>query len=153
MANLSMKKADILAALLIFPICLYVFYESRRWPVEATIGSPTLIPRGVAACVLFAALILLYRALKGRSLPLEGRLKGKDLYRVSAVVILTGGYVFFVERLGFMGTTFLYMSLFTLVLGERRWHRLVLFAAIVPIAAYMIFNTILNVPLPRGLFR
>ncbi len=153
MANLSMKKADIVAALMIVPMCLYVFYESGKWPVEATIGTSTLIPRGVAACVLFAAGMLLFRALKGRALTLESKLEGKDLRRVSAVVILTGGYVFVVERVGFIGTTFLYILLFVWVLGERRWYRLIPIAIVVPVVAYVIFNKILNVPLPQGWFR
>jgi putative tricarboxylic transport membrane protein len=153
MVNPSMKKADILAALMIVPICLYVFYESGRWPVEATIGTPSLIPRGVAACLLFAAGMLLFRALTGRASTLESRLKGADLRRVSTVALLTGGYVFVVERVGFIGTTFLYMLLFVWVLGERRWPRLILFAIVVPLAVYVIFSTTLNVPLPQGWLR
>jgi putative tricarboxylic transport membrane protein len=153
MTNLSMKKGDILAALMIAPMCIYVFYESGRWPVETLIGSPSFIPRGVATCILFASAMLLFRALTGRALPLERRLGGADLRRVSAVAILTGVYVFVVERVGFIGTTFLYMLLFSLVLGERRWHRLVLFAIVVPAAVYTIFSTLLNVPLPKGLFK
>ena len=153
MANLSMKKGDILAALMIVPMCFCVFYESGRWPVEALIGSPSLIPRGVAVCVLFACGMLLFRALTGRALPLERRLGGADLRRVSAVAILTGVYVFVVERVGFIGTSFLYMLLFVWALGERRWHRLILFAIVVPAAAYVIFSTLLNVPLPKGFFK
>jgi hypothetical protein len=38
-------------------------------------------------------------------------------------------------------------------LGERRWVRLALFAVVVPAATYLLFDTALNVPLPRGLFR
>jgi len=153
MANLSMKKGDILAALMIAPMCFYVFYESGRWPVEALIGSPSLIPRGVATCLLFASGLLLFRALTGRALPLERRLGGADLRRVSSVAILTGVYVFAVERVGFIGTTFLYMLLFVWVVGERRWPRLILFAVVVPAAVYGIFSTLLNVPLPKGLFK
>jgi len=153
MADLSMKKGDIFVALLIVPICLYVFYESGRWPIEALIGVPSLIPRGVAACLLFASGMLLYRALTGRALLLESKLAGADLRRLSAVALLTGGYVFVVERVGFLGTTFLYMLLFALVLGERRWPRLVLFAILVPVAVYVIFSTALKVPLPQGWFQ
>jgi hypothetical protein len=45
------------------------------------------------------------------------------------------------------------MLLFALVLGERRWLRLILFAIAVPIAVYVIFCTALKVPLPQGWFR
>ena len=150
MSNLSMKKADIVAVAIVIPICLYVFYESTKWPVPALLGRPFVIPRGVATFLLVAVSILLYRALTGRSLPMENPLMGKDLRRVSLVAVLTFGYLPFVERIGFVGTTFLYMLLFAWVLGERRWLRLILFAILVPLVMYALFSTALHVPLPRG---
>ena len=150
MANLTMKKADVIAVALVVPICLYVFYESSRWPVPALLGRPFVIPRGVAAFLLLAAGILLYRALKGQAFPLESPLVGPDLRRVSLTAVLTFGYLPILERIGFIGTTFLYMLLFAWVLGERRKPRLILFAILVPVVMYALFSTALHVPLPRG---
>jgi putative tricarboxylic transport membrane protein len=150
MANLTMKKADILAAGIVIPICLYVFYESGKWPVPALLGRPFIIPRGVATFLLVVALILLYRALTGRALALQTRLEGADLRRVTGAAVLTFGYLFVVERIGFFITTFSYMLLFAWVLGERRWLRLLLFAVLVPVVAYTLFSTTLHVPLPLG---
>jgi putative tricarboxylic transport membrane protein len=150
MANLTMKKADIIAAVIVIPICLYVFYESGKWPVPALLGRPFIIPRGVATFLLITALLLLYRALKGRALELEKRLEGADLRRITRAAVITFGYLFVVERIGFFGTTLVYMLLFALVLGERRWPRLVLFAILVPLVVYVLFSTALHVPLPRG---
>ncbi len=150
MANLTMKKADIIVALVVIPICLYVFYESGRWPVPALLGRPFIIPRGVASFLLLAALLLLYRALAGRSLPLESPLVGTDLWRVLGAAVPTFAYLFVVERFGFVGTTFLYMLIFVRVLGERRWQRLALISVLVPLVVYMLFDTLLHVPLPGG---
>jgi len=150
MANLTMKKADIIAAIIVIPICLYVFYESAQWPVPALIGRPFIIPRGVATLLGAAALLLLYRAATGRSFPLENPLVGADLRRVTGVAVITFGYLFVVERIGFFGTTLLYMLLFALVLGERRWPRLVMFAILVPLVVFVLFSTALHVPLPHG---
>jgi tripartite tricarboxylate transporter TctB family protein len=150
MANLTMKKADIIAAVIVMPICLYVFYESTKWPVPALLGRPFLIPRGVAAFLLVAAGILLYRALKGQAFPLESPLVGADLRRVSLTAVLTFGYLPLLERIGFIGTTFLYLLFFAWVLGERRRPRLILFAILVPLVMYTLFSTALHVPLPRG---
>jgi len=148
-----MKKADIVSALLVIPVCVYVFYESGRWPILPDLGSPAWIPRGVAALLLGAALTLLGKALTGRSLALPGRLEGADRRRVLWAAVLTGAYVAVVERLGFMTATAPYLFGFCLALGERRWVRLILFAAAVPLATYLLFDRTLNVPLPRGLFR
>ncbi len=145
-----MKKADIIVALFVIPICLYVFYESGQWPVQALLGRPFVIPRGVAGFLLLAALLLLYRALTGRSLPLEKRLGGADLRRVSLVAVLTFAYLFAVARIGFDATTFLYMLFFLWILGERRWSVLILVAVLTPLFVYAIFDTVLHVPLPRG---
>jgi hypothetical protein len=150
MANLTMKKADIVVAGVVVPICLYVFYESAKWPVPALLGRPFVIPRGVATFLAAAAILLLYRALTGRASPLESPLVGADLRRVSLTAVLTFGYLPLVERIGFIGTTFLYMLLFAWVLGERRWFRLVLFAILVPLVVFTLFSTALHVPLPRG---
>jgi putative tricarboxylic transport membrane protein len=145
-----MKKGDIIAVVIVIPICLYVFYESTQWPVAALLGRPFVIPRGVSTLLLGAVLFLLYRALTGRALELEKRLAGTDLWRVIGAAVLTFGYLFVVERIGFFVTTLLYMLFFALVLGERRWPRLVLFAIIVPLVVYSLFSTALHVPLPRG---
>ena len=150
MANLTMRKADIIAAAIVIPICLYVFYESTKWPVVALLGRPFVIPRGVATFLLITALLLLHRALKGRALELEKRLEGANLRRITGAAVISFGYLFVVERIGFFGTTLVYMLLFALVLGERRWHRLVLFAVLVPLVVYVLFSTALHVPLPRG---
>jgi len=153
MPSVSLKRVDIAIAVLLVPVCLYVFYESGRWPILPDMGSPAWIPRGVAAILLGAALLQLWKALTGRSLSLESRLAPTDRARVLWVAALTGAYIILVERLGFIATTAPYMFGFALVLGERRWMRLALFAVVVPLATYLLFNTALNVPLPRGWFR
>jgi hypothetical protein len=153
MPPVSMKKIDILSALCVIPLCVYVFHESGRWPILPDLGNPAWIPRGVAAILFGAALLLLGQALSGRSLTLPGRLKGTDRARVLWVATLTGAYVLIIERLGFMTTTAPYLFGFCLVLGERRWTRLFLFAVVVPVTTYLVFDRALNVPLPRGLFR
>ena len=153
MPPVSLKKVDIIAVLLLLPVCLYVFYESGRWPFLPDLGNPAWIPRGVAACLLGAALLLLGKALSGRSLTLPSRLEGADRARVLWIAALTGAYVVCIERLGFIVASAPYLFGFVLVLGERRWGRLILFAVVVPVVTYLVFDTALNVPLPRGWFR
>lgn len=153
MARVSMKKADILVSLILVPICLYVFYESGRWPKQALIGAPTLIPLGVSACLLLAAGLLFVRALRGKANDLEEPLAGANRRRVLLIGLLTGAYTAVVSYAGFLISTFIYLLLFGLVVGERRLPRLLLFAVLVPVAIYLIFSTVFNVPLPEGWLR
>ena len=153
MSRVSLQQVDIVSALCLIPVCAYVFWESGRWPLLPDLGNPAWIPRGVAALLLAAALILLGKALTGRSLILPGRLAGADRARVLWVAALTGAYVVIIERLGFMTATAPYLFGFCLALGERRWTRLILFSVVVPVATYFVFDQARNVPPPRGLFR
>ncbi|UCE50925.1 MAG: tripartite tricarboxylate transporter TctB family protein [Desulfobacterales bacterium] len=146
-----MKTVDIVAGVLLLPVCIWVFYESQTWPMLPDMGDPRWIPRGVATCLLLATGLLLTRAFQGRSLKLDSRLESKDRNRVFWVTVLTGAYVIFVERLGFIATTVPYLFSFGLALGERRWLWLTLFAVIMPVAIYLLFAATLNVPLPSGL--
>lgn len=152
MPPISLKKIDIIVSLLVIPICLYVFYESARWPIIDGTGNATWVPRGDAFCLLAAGFLLLVKALRGRSLTIPSRLMGADRTRVLWIVVLTGAYTAAVDYVGFITTTIPYLFGFALVLGERKWSRLVLFAVGVPIATYILFSTALHVPLPRGWF-
>ena len=56
MPRISLKKIDIIVSLLVIPVCLYVFYESARWPVIDGTGNATWVPRGDAVFLLAAAI-------------------------------------------------------------------------------------------------
>lgn len=152
MPKVSLKKIDIIVSLLVIPICLYVFYESSRWPIIDGTGNASWVPRGDAACLLAAAVLLFVKAIRGRSLTIPSRLVGADRSRVLWAAALTGAYTIAVEYLGFIVTGIPYMFGFAFVLGERRWSRLILFAVGVPVGTYILFRTALQVPLPAGWF-
>jgi putative tricarboxylic transport membrane protein len=153
MPSVSMKKPDISTAIFLLLVCGYVFYEAGSWPRLPDLGDPAWIPRGVATCLLVAALILLVRAWRGRALMLPSRLEGKDRSRVLWVAAITLGYVVGMHYLGFIVSTVPYLTGFGIALGERRWMRLAFFALVVPAAIYLVFDVTLKVPLPRGLAR
>ena len=152
MPPISLKKVDIIVSLLIIPICLYVFYESARWPVIDGTGNAAWVPRGDAVCLMAAAVLLFVKAIRGRSLTIPSRLAGADRSRVLWIAALTGAYTLAVEYMGFIATGIPYVFGFAFVLGERRWVRLILFAVAVPVGAYILFRKALNVPLPQGWF-
>ena len=153
MPPVSLKKVDILVAILLFPVCTYVFYEAGSWPRLPDLGNPGWIPSGVSLCLLIATIMMLARALRGRSLTLPGRLEGVDRARVLWVAAITVGYVAVMGYLGFIASTIPYLAGFGIALGERRWARLGFFSVAVPLAIYLVFDATLNVPLPRGWLR
>jgi hypothetical protein len=117
MPKVSLKKIDIIVSLLVIPVCLYVFYESARWPVIDGTGNAAWVPRGDAVCLLAAAFLLFVKALRGRSLTIPSRLVGVDRTRVLWIVVLTAAYTAAVDYVGFITTTIPYLFGFALVLG------------------------------------
>ncbi|MEF9895468.1 MAG: tripartite tricarboxylate transporter TctB family protein, partial [Clostridia bacterium] len=57
---------------------------------------------------------------------------------------------FVLEPLGFMVTCFLFLISYGLLLGERKYLRLVLFALLITLVLYICFGVLLSVNLPRG---
>ncbi|MEG1813046.1 MAG: tripartite tricarboxylate transporter TctB family protein [Clostridia bacterium] len=73
-------------------------------------------------------------------------LKSKLFIGIVIVVVLS----FVLEPLGFMVTCFLFLISYGLLLGERKYLRLVLFALLITLVLYICFGVLLSVNLPRG---
>lgn len=75
-----------------------------------------------------------------------GFFKSKVFIGMALVVILS----FVLEPLGFMVTCFLFVIAYGLLLGERKYLRLVLVALVITFILYLLFSVALQVNLPRG---
>lgn len=71
---------------------------------------------------------------------------GKLFLGIAVVVIAS----FLLEPLGFMMTCFLFLIGYGLLLGEKKYLRLVLVSAVVTVFLYVVFGVLLAVNLPRG---
>lgn len=72
--------------------------------------------------------------------------KSKLFLGIAIVVIAS----FLLEPLGFMLTCFLFLVAYAVLLGEKKYLRLVLVALIVTVFLYVVFGVLLAVNLPRG---
>ena len=70
--------------------------------------------------------------------------------RVFLGIVLVVGASFVLEPLGFMGTSFLMLFLYGLLLGDRRVIRLFILSALITLLLYVLFSVLLSVNLPRG---
>jgi putative tricarboxylic transport membrane protein len=62
--------------------------------------------------------------------------------------LLLAAYAALFERLGFIAATTIFMTLEARVLGSRRWARDAVVSVVVAVAAYTLFDRVLNVRLP-----
>ena len=65
-------------------------------------------------------------------------------------MILVGIMAFILPQIGFLPTCFIFLIAYGLLLGEKKYLRLVIVALIITISIYVIFQGALDIFLPRG---
>jgi Tripartite tricarboxylate transporter TctB family len=115
-----------------------------------TLASPGagMLPKLVVTLMMAFGVILV---LRGGSSPPVASIGWDDLPHAGRVIAVTAICVTFYETLGFLAT--MSLLLFALIFVVERQHVLkaALFSAGVTGIAYLLFNTLLKSPLPRGL--
>jgi putative tricarboxylic transport membrane protein len=71
--------------------------------------------------------------------------------RALMVVPLMLAYIFLINIIGFYVTTSLFIFLFMLFFGTRKWLPLCLFPIAIPLVVYVVIRKILSFPFPEGL--
>lgn len=71
-----------------------------------------------------------------------------DLRRVLALVVVVGIYFAAMPVFGFLVTSFLFIPIFTFILGYRNWTVIAALALLGPVAVWLVFTYGLKAPLP-----
>ena len=143
---------------------LYVyFFNVLEAPIPAKILrnpyalKPDAWPKAIIILLLVcvaANIAQIVRANRGRPDFSLASLAGDALVflrsRVFVGVVIVAAASFVLEPLGYMGTCFLVLFLYGLLLGERKVLRLFVVSALVTVALYGAFSVLLSVNLPRG---
>jgi putative tricarboxylic transport membrane protein len=122
---------------------------SRDLPF-GTLASPGagMMPTLVIVLMMIFGLILVLRA--GASPPLAD-IEGNDFWHAARVVAVTAAGVAVYQSLGFIASMSLLLFVFIFAIERQPILRAALFSIGVTALAYLIFDTLLKAPLPRGL--
>jgi hypothetical protein len=122
---------------------------SRDLPF-GTLASPGagMMPTLVIVLMMIFGLILVLRG--GASPPLDS-IEGADLWHAARVVAVTAAGVAVYQSLGFIASMSLLLFVFIFAIERQPILRAALFSIGVTALAYLIFDTLLKAPLPRGL--
>ena len=66
------------------------------------------------------------------------------------IIIAAALFVFAFERIGFLLSSFAFLVVALVLLGERRAWLIALVSALLSAGVYFLFNSVLQLPLPRG---
>jgi putative tricarboxylic transport membrane protein len=151
-----MKKADKIIGLIMLVFAGFVIAESMRMPQEGGNFEPGIRFLPFWLGVLMAILSVLLTASAWRK-PAGGAAKRllPDRQALISIVLLVAGlavYIALLETLGFLIDTVLFNAFLLAAVMRAQWKMTLSVAVGSSVALYVIFQTLLKVPLPTNLF-
>ena len=148
-----MKKTDIGTGigLIIFSVWLF-WYASGYSKATIYYYGPNFFPQILAIAMCICAVILIVKALKGKSLEASSSIDFKGFLRMLIAIGICIGYLFLMQLIGFaMGTV---VFLFTLMafIGQEGLVQRICSSVVVSLIVWAIFRYFLIIPLPTGVF-
>ena len=113
--------------------------------------SPKVFPEFMGYALLFLGAVIFLQGVRSAPAPLFDPLPSSGaVLRAVAFILLTGGHLALLPKIGFLAASVLFMASSQLLLGERRLFITLLRTGLLVFATHYLFSTMLRVPLPRG---
>lgn len=149
-----MNKAETAAGGVITAIGVLMLMESMKFAYFLDgVPGPGFLPRWVAAGLVCVGLFLTVKGIRPGAV-LRKAIEWPDAAALRRVAILMGTLalaLLFLEKLGFIIVTTVFMTAVMLSLGVRSRATLAAVPVLTAIALYVVFAAWLRVPLPQGL--
>jgi putative tricarboxylic transport membrane protein len=149
-----MKTKDIYTGifLLLFAGAIFVLILQSPSPPESSGPSPFFLPAITALVIGGLSLALIIQSLR----PSDKKAAppgGKRMWnRLIWIVLWCFLYAFTIEKLGYLLSTGVVTLALLAYFNRRRWVLNVVFSLVTPLSIYILFDTLLKVPLPKGWF-
>lgn len=146
-----MLTTDRVAGGVLVALGLFVLFESRKLPLGSLRNpGPAYAPVVLAILVLvFGALVLAF----GSRAPAIGGIGWMEWRHAVAIFVACAFAALAMERLGFRVTIAVTLLALLRIVERRGWAFSTVFAVSFAVILFMLFETYLRVPLPRGPFR
>ena len=152
--NKLIKNKEVFGGALFFIVSLYLFHEISNFAATAeryrSLG-PEVFPYVLSgALCIFSVTLFIQGLLKDRSQILSFNLFSVDSARMFSIIAFLLVYLFLVEQIGFLTWALTFMALAQYILRERRFLVIAGISGAIVGVVYLIFVTLLRVPLPQG---
>ncbi len=145
--------ADRILALGMAVFSLAYIYSAWRLPrfTMSTVVDADVFPIAVGLFLLVLSAALWVEAGSGLLGKVIYSWAGFDFKALLIHTVLVTGFILALEPLGFLITTFIYLTLAAHFMGYPRFKVILTVAALFSVGTYLLFNVVLNVPLPAGI--
>jgi hypothetical protein len=147
------NKAEVTAAGVVLAIGIAFLAGSLAFTFLSTgTPGPGFLPLIISIGIIASGVTLLVGAVRGMRIvekPSWPSLAG--WWHVGLMLVAMAVAFLFLEELGFLVATTLFMAAMIYALGERSWRMLLTVPPLSALALYVVFAVWLRVPLPKGL--
>lgn len=148
-----MRKANFIASGIFtaFALCIIII-ASQYPPSNHGVPGPGMFPIIIASLIILSAIALMMVTLKmGKEDDAEVDLKSKNI--INVYITMTGLIIYLVllPMLGFVSTTFVMLLLYIKWYSKRAWWKCIVISLVFTLAIFLLFGTVLNVPMRFGL--
>lgn len=153
--KIAMKKTDQIAATVLLLVAAFVIYQSSQmtYQVEFAPGYGFFpLWLGILLAILSILLFVTARVRPGDQ---DENVEFPKREILINVVLILGGlalYAFLMEITGYVLDTLILVALLLGVVEREKWYKTLIAAVLMTAALYTIFEVILRVPLPKGIF-
>lgn len=147
------KNKEIISAVVFLVLGAAAFAAAGTLP-RGVLGQPGpgFFPRVVSVCMMAFSLLLIGKKLREKGAETEASLStARDYGRVLLMSLLSACYLYSMDAAGFLVSTAGFCALCLLLLGERRPGLIAAMTAAIPLTVFVVFKTLLSVPLPEGI--
>jgi putative tricarboxylic transport membrane protein len=150
--GITMKKGLIITCVLLIALSVYGIIESSRLERTMQMGiGIAFLPFTMSLAIGGLSIALLVGILRGKTeISDEPIFQPDGRGRIVVVFLLLVGYVFLIEVLGYVLSTFLYMAATIIFLRKERVVSAILMSVGLTAFLYAIFHLWLKSPLPTG---
>ena len=147
-----MKNGLILVSIFLIVMSFLGMIESSKLHTTVKMGVEIgFLPFWMSAIIGLLALLLLINILRGKlTVPDKAVFPKENFHRMIFLVVSLTLYIFLIDRLGYLISTFLFLFTAMYLLRRDRIVKIIFTSSVFSIALYAIFKLWLKSPLPVG---
>lgn len=152
---MTMRRPYQIGSILFFLFSVFVARESLHLKLYTALGpGPGFFPLGLSLVFAILACLQFYHATWGTPEPMPSDFFASKIgyLRALAVIVAMAGVVALMGQLGFRFTIFCFLLFLMVVFGRVNWFATIAVAVIGSWGTFYVFDQILDVPLPVGMF-
>lgn len=148
-----MKRANYLLSILMIILASFVYYYAGRFVgLGGSDLGPSFFPRMVSIFIYILSVLLIIVTLTTHKVDKQSLFNKNGFLRVLSGAILILFYFILIKGIGFIFSTIVFLVVFMKLLGIRIWIKSILISITTTLIVYYLFQDILKVRLPSGLW-